>query len=212
MALRDRDEADRSPCTDRGAPSARLGTHRRRPRHRGVHRPQRRTGQRTGPRQGPGRRAPTEHRRTDYAYVSRLPADPEQMYRHLYRGLGNDALADYEAWTNVGELLQATYVPAPQRAALFRAAASIRGAAPVGDAVDAAGRTGTAVAMTGPGGLREEYIFDRKTYRYLGKRSVVVNAEKAQAPVGSVLSSTALLKVTVADRAPACPERDRCLD
>ena len=153
-----------------------------------------------------------EHRRTDYAYVSRLPADPEGMYRHLYRGLGDDALADYQAWTNVGALLDETYMPAPQRAALYRAAASIRGVAPVGKAVDAAGRTGIAVAKTSPGGVREEYIFDPQTYRYLGRRSVVVDAEKARAPVGSVLSSTALLGVTVVDRAPTCPEHDRCLD
>ncbi|WP_433464953.1 CU044_5270 family protein [Spirillospora sp. CA-128828] len=145
-----------------------------------------------------------EHLRNDYAYLSRLPADPAKMYQHLYTGLGNGPEADAQAWQNVGGMLSEAYMPAAQRAALFRAAAAIRGVTTVGRAVDAAGRTGVAVALTTPGsGVREEYIFDQKTYRYLGQRSVVTDAEQAGAPIGSVLTNSAQLKVSVADQAPA---------
>ncbi|WP_424536697.1 hypothetical protein ACOZ38_43710 [Sphaerisporangium viridialbum] len=57
-------------------------------------------------------------------------------------------------------------------------------------------------------GERQEYIFDRKTYVYLGERSVVTDAAKVGAPVGSVLTSSAQLKVSVADHAPAVVDED----
>ncbi|MCG5220144.1 CU044_5270 family protein [Streptosporangium sp. KLBMP 9127] len=144
-----------------------------------------------------------EYLRTDYAYLSRLPTDPAKMYQHLYTGLSHGARADADAWQRVGGMLTEAYLPAAQRAALFRAAAAIPGVTTVGEAVDAAGRTGVAAARTEPAlGIREEYIFDRKTYRYLGVRRVVTDAVRAKAPVGSVLTSSALLKVSVADHAP----------
>ncbi|GAA2671476.1 hypothetical protein GCM10010412_051000 [Nonomuraea recticatena] len=144
-----------------------------------------------------------EYLRTDYAYLSRLPTQPEQMYRHLYTGLGSGPEADAEAWNRVGDMLAEAYLPRAQRAALFRAAAAIRGVTTVDSAVDAAGRTGVAAARTNPGlGIQEEYIFDPSTYRYLGRRSVVSDAAAAQAPLGTVLTSSALLKVTVAGQAP----------
>ncbi|NDU76420.1 hypothetical protein GWI34_27885 [Actinomadura sp. DSM 109109] len=145
-----------------------------------------------------------EHLRNDYAYLSRLPAEPAEMYEHLYTGLGNGPEADAAAWQNVGGMLTEAYMPRAQRAALFRAAAAIRGVTTVGRAVDAAGRTGIAVTLNPPGSaLREEYIFDGRTYEFLGRRSVVVNAAQAGAPVGSVLTDSAQLKVSIADRPPA---------
>ncbi|SDM06987.1 CU044_5270 family protein [Nonomuraea jiangxiensis] len=143
-----------------------------------------------------------EFLRTDYAYVSKLPTDTEGMRRHLYTQLPFDGLQNYEAWNRVGGLLDESYLPAAQRAALFRAAATIPGVVTVKESQDAAGRKGIAAAMVSPLGVREEYIFDRKTYDYLGRRGVVVDAKLANAPVGSVVSSSALLKVSVADSAP----------
>ncbi|MFG6200531.1 CU044_5270 family protein [Nonomuraea sp. JJY05] len=154
----------------------------------------------------PGRAADFDDRaeflRNDYAYVSKLPTDTEGMRRHLYTQLPNGRLQDYEAWNRVGGLLEESYLPAAQRAALFRAAATIPGVVTVKKAQDAAGREGIAAAMVSPNGVREEYIFDRKTYDYLGRRGVVVDAKLAHAPVGSVVSSSAQLKVSVADSAP----------
>lgn len=142
-----------------------------------------------------------EFLRNDYAYVSRLPTEPRKMYEHLYTRLGTGPQADTEAWMRVGGLLTEAYLPSAQRVALYRAAAAIPGVATVDKAVDAAGRKGIAAAKT-IGGVRREYIFDRRTYQYLGQREVVVNAALAKAPVGSVLTSTAQLKVSIADRAP----------
>ncbi|RFS86116.1 hypothetical protein D0T12_05675 [Actinomadura spongiicola] len=51
-------------------------------------------------------------------------------------------------------------------------------------------------------GVREEYIFDPRTYQYLGERTVV-DSGPLKTPVGSVLTASALLKVSVADTAPA---------
>ncbi|SEG67441.1 hypothetical protein SAMN05444920_103872 [Nonomuraea solani] len=150
-----------------------------------------------------------EYLRNDYAYVSRLPAEPAKMYQHLYSHLGLGAEADTEAWQRVRDLLSEAYLPAAQRAALFRAAAAIPGVITVDDAVDAVGRKGIAAARVDPViGERQEYIFDRRTYMYLGERSVVTDAAKAGAPVGSVLTSSAQLKVSVADHAPAVTDRN----
>ncbi|TYB42100.1 hypothetical protein FXF69_34525 [Actinomadura chibensis] len=158
-----------------------------------------------GPAGGPERLADFDGRaeflRNDFAYVSRLPVEPRGMYEHLYTRLGSGARADVEAWMRVGGLLTEAYLPSAQRVALYRAAAAIPGVTTVDGAVDAAGRTGVAAAKT-VGGVRREYIFDRRTYRYLGQREVVTDAALAKAPVGSVLTSTAQLKVSVADRAP----------
>ncbi|GAB3960689.1 hypothetical protein GCM10029978_010700 [Actinoallomurus acanthiterrae] len=126
------------------------------------------------------------------------------MRAHLYTGLTpGTADGDLEAWSRVGGMLTEAYMPAAQRAALFRAAATIPGAEAVGSAEDAAGRTGVAVARVEPAlGERTEYIFDRRTYTFLGQRTVVVDAKKAQAPVGTVTESTAQLSVRIADSAP----------
>lgn len=144
-----------------------------------------------------------EHQRTDYAYLSRLPADPAKMREHLYRGLAQDPLADYKAWGQVGSMITQAYMPSAQRAALFRAAGTIPGVETVDEAEDAAGRRGVAVAMANTlGGVRHEYIFDSATYLYLGERVVVTDAARAGAPEGTLLTSTAQLKVEVADSAP----------
>ncbi|MGC5010698.1 CU044_5270 family protein [Streptosporangium sp. DT93] len=143
------------------------------------------------------------HLRTDYAYLSRLPADPAGMREHLYTGLTGGVLDHYEAWGRVGAMVTQAYMPAAQRAALFRAAGTIPGVRTAEGVEDAAGREGVAAVMSNPeSGVRHEYIFDPATYRYLGERMVVTDAARAGAPVGEVLTSTALLKAEVADDAP----------
>ncbi|GAB2846654.1 hypothetical protein GCM10027176_57930 [Actinoallomurus bryophytorum] len=147
-----------------------------------------------------------DYLRTDYAHLSRLPTDPAKMYEHLYIQLGTGPLADARAWDYVGGMLVEAYMPAAQRAALFRAAAMIHGVTVVRSATDAAGRRGIAVASTWKG-LRTEYIFTPETYQFLGLRTVVVGPTRVKAPVGSVLTSTAQLSVSVADHAPKVKRR-----
>ncbi|GLY88539.1 CU044_5270 family protein [Actinoallomurus iriomotensis] len=144
-----------------------------------------------------------EYLRNDYAYLSRLPTDTTGMRRHLYVGAKRGAEGDRDAWQRVGGMLTEAYLPAAQRAALFRAAATIPGAEAVASAQDAAGRAGVAVAMTDPeAGTRQEYIFDRRTYLYLGARTVIVDPAKARGTKGGVTESTAQLSVRVSDAAP----------
>ena len=142
-----------------------------------------------------------DYLRTDYAHLSRLPTDPAKMYEHLYIQLGNGPKADVHAWDNVGGMLTEAYMPAAQRAALFRAAAMIHGVTVVSSATDAAGRRGVGVALTA-NGLRDEYIFTPNTYQFLGRRTVVAGPTRVKAPIGSVLTSMAQLSVSVTDHPP----------
>jgi hypothetical protein len=139
---------------------------------------------------------------THYTAVTRLPTDPGRMRDWLYHGDGGESRTDEEAWLLVGDLLSENYLPPAQRAALFKAAAGIEGVTVMENAQDAAGRVGIAVGRPGDLGLRNDLIFDPKTYAFLGERGVVVDAEAAKAPAGSLITSTAQLKVSVADSAP----------
>lgn len=140
-------------------------------------------------------------RDTAYTSLKKLPADPEKMRAYLYDRPHGDNPPDTEAWTAVGDLLRETYVPAPQRAALFKAAATIPGVTVTENTEDAAGRTGIGVGRVS-GGVREEIIFDPSTYELLGERGIVVDEKEAKAPTGSLVASTAQLEVTVDDAAP----------
>lgn len=140
-------------------------------------------------------------RDTAYTTLKRLPTDPDEMRTYLYSRSHGDNPPDTGAWTAVGDLLRETYLPAPQRAALFKAAATIPGVSVTENAEDAAGRTGIGVGRVS-NGVREEIIFDPGTYELLGERGVVVDAEEAKAPVGSLVASTAQLEVAVDDTAP----------
>ncbi|MBX6382464.1 MAG: CU044_5270 family protein [Microbispora sp.] len=141
-------------------------------------------------------------RETAYTNLKKLPTDPEKMRAYLYDRPHGDNPPDSAAWTAAGDLLRETYMPAPQRAALFKAAATIPGVTVTENAEDAAGRTGIGVGRVF-GGVREEIIFDPSTYELLGERGIVVDAEQAKAPVGKLVASTAQLKITVEDSAPA---------
>jgi len=143
----------------------------------------------------------------DYVHLSKLPTDPNGMLAYL-RGLGGGGKGDanYGVWRAAGDLLRESYLPPAQRATAYRAIKLIPGVQLVDRAQDAAGRTGIGVGFVDTRrGLREELVFAPDTYRFLGERAFVVDAAKAQAPVGSQLAGTAELSITVADSAPAAP-------
>ncbi|WP_182904415.1 CU044_5270 family protein [Microbispora sp. H13382] len=140
-------------------------------------------------------------RDTAYTTLKKLPADPEKMRAYLYDRPRGDNPPDTGAWTAVGDLLRETYVPAAQRAALFKAAATIPGVTVAENIEDAAGRSGIGVGRVS-GGVREEIIFDPSTYELLGERGIVVDEKEAKAPAGSLVASTAQLEVTADDTAP----------
>ncbi len=66
------------------------------------------------------------------------------------------------------------------------------------DMVDAAGRHGIAVGRT-YNGQRQELIFDRQTFAYLGTRELTTEPIYGL-PAGTVIGFTAVLKVAVVDR------------
>jgi hypothetical protein len=147
-----------------------------------------------------------EWARRDYPYLKSLPTDAKGMLAAIRRSTGQSAPSDLQVWRAVGDMLVESYLPPAQRAAVFRAAKLIPGVTVVQGAKDAADRTGVAVArIDEEAGVRAEIIFDPKTYLYLGEREFVVDAAKAAAPVGSQISATAELSVSVVDTAPKPP-------
>ncbi|MFE5191043.1 CU044_5270 family protein [Streptomyces sp. NPDC056628] len=140
-----------------------------------------------------------------YDVLATLPTDPDALLRRIYRQ--SDATRDHEvprdqaAFVAIGDLLTESYPPAGVSAALYKAAAKIPGVVMVEDAVDATGRHGVAIAREdGTAGERTEWIFDKKTLRFLGERIVVVKAvEDSPFEVGTVTFTSAITQRAVVD-------------
>ncbi|NBM15144.1 CU044_5270 family protein [Streptomyces sp. GC420] len=139
-----------------------------------------------------------------YNYLTTLPTDPDVLLRKIYKeteGMGNGP--DQQAFTTIGDLLGESYPPAELSSALFKTAAKIPGVVVVKDAVDAVGRHGVAVArLDETSGQREEWIFDKKTRVFLGKRVVQVNNVKGEDNLikpGTVAFTSAVLKRAIVD-------------
>jgi hypothetical protein len=138
------------------------------------------------------------------AYVTSLPTDPKAMLAWLHqgdRGTYNDG-SDAMAWGKIGDTLREQYLTPPEQAALFEAAAMFPGVTLVKQA-DLAGRKGVAVSRVDHQ-VRFDYIFDAKTYDFLGERVVVVG-NLPPYPKGVVSRWTARLQVAIVDRAGQLP-------
>ncbi|MEU0565835.1 CU044_5270 family protein [Nonomuraea sp. NPDC005983] len=152
--------------------------------------------------------------KSDYATIRRLPTDVEGMRAHLdamWKPKA-DKLTPFLAFLAARELLWQTYLPAAQRSALYEALSTFPGITLDEEVQDAAGRKGIGVGFVSPDGVRWELIFDRDTYALLGDRTVVVDAEAAKSPVGTVVGATAQLEISVADSAPKVKVDDRFKD
>lgn len=148
-----------------------------------------------------------------YDALAKLPTDPDALLRRIYRD--SDAVRDKEvprdqaAFVAIGDLLTESYPPAGLTAALYRAAARIPGVVAVDDAVDAVGRHGVAIARENDtDGERTEWIFDKKTLRFLGERTVVVR-ESPDDPfeAGTVVSTSAITERAVVDANKQAPSQ-----
>ncbi|MDX3631878.1 CU044_5270 family protein [Streptomyces europaeiscabiei] len=146
-----------------------------------------------------------------YNALAELPTDPDALLQRIYRA--SDAVRDPEvprdqaAFVAIGDMLFESYPPAEVGAALYKAAAKIPGVVAVNDVVDATGRHGIAIARENPvAGERTEWIFDKKTLRFLGERSVVVKAT-ADSPlkVGTVTHTRANTERAFVDAAKQLP-------
>jgi len=144
-----------------------------------------------------------------YNTLAKLPTDPDALLKRIYRE--SDAVRDPEvprdqaAFVAIGDLLFESYPPAEVGAALYKAAAKIPGVVSVDDAVDATGRHGVAIARESDG-ERTEWIFDKKTLRFLGERVVVVKATgDSLLKVGTVRGTSAITERAVVDAAKQVP-------
>ncbi|WP_405600872.1 CU044_5270 family protein [Streptomyces sp. NBC_01410] len=143
---------------------------------------------------------------TNYRHLQTLPTDPDAMLTWLHkvdRGEGGKS-KDQNAFVLVGDLVAESLMPPKVSAALYRAAAKIPGVQIVEDSVDAAGRHGVAVARE-DSGIREELIFDKKTKKYLGERSVAVRDIEGGLKKGELEGSSAILQRAVVDRVRQTP-------
>ncbi|WP_431676709.1 CU044_5270 family protein [Kitasatospora sp. KL5] len=140
-----------------------------------------------------------------YRLLAALPADPDALLARIRAdaelnhgaGSGSTTGPDQEAFTAIGDLLRSSVAPPEVSAALYRAAARIPGVVTVDDAVDAAGRHGTAVARV-HGGERSEWIFDPGTLRLLGERTVLLQ-DGPWGRAGDEVSSIAVVTRGIVD-------------
>ncbi|MFI9307368.1 CU044_5270 family protein [Streptomyces triculaminicus] len=140
-----------------------------------------------------------------YNSVKQLPTDPDVLLKRLYRwGKTGDPQADWTAFGEIGQLLEEQIATPEVSAALFKAAAKIPGVTLVDKAVDATGRTGVAITHTGPNS-RQEWIFDRNTYQYLGQRDVLVKPYRGLEP-DTVTRETVVIKRAVVNAKKELPD------
>ncbi|MFF5985128.1 CU044_5270 family protein [Streptomyces olindensis] len=105
---------------------------------------------------------------TEYAKLKKWPTDPDKLLDVLSLRDPGSPEAAQDAYLNACLLLRGPRVMPPGlQAAAFEAVAKLPGIRLDHDAVDALGRRGVAVSYPG---LSFAFIFDRKTYAYLGLR------------------------------------------
>jgi hypothetical protein len=144
--------------------------------------------------------------RPAYARLGAWPTDPVQVRAKIVAGTGEDPL---RIWSSLQHLIRESVVRPSLSAALYQVAAGLDGIVLMGDAVDVAGRPGLAVAMDEGNGIRSELLFDRRTYRYLGERTVITRDRAVKISAGEyvekygTVTGTAVLAV---DLVPGLPE------
>ncbi|MFF9178801.1 CU044_5270 family protein [Streptomyces sp. NPDC014793] len=153
---------------------------------------------------GPG------HTQSPFEDLAALPRDPAAALRAIEADLhrqmdnaentkGNRHPSVNTPWVfeYLGGMLQESVDPRTT-AFLYRVAARIPGTTVVPDAVDAVGRHGVAITLNGQAEDRQEWIFDKSTYAFLGFRDVT-REDTAIGEAGSVIQTTAVLQRAVVD-------------
>nr|WP_181726541.1 CU044_5270 family protein [Micromonospora provocatoris] len=128
------------------------------------------------------------------AYLQDLPSNADDMLTHLKKMSHSTSPTPDELFSNVGDLIRSGYLSPQARAALYEAAAKIPGVAATASLIDAVGRTGVAVSLSGPL-ARYDLLFEPKTYEFLGWQVQPTPA----APAGQ-LRGEVVLTVAVVDR------------
>jgi hypothetical protein len=141
-----------------------------------------------------------------YRTLQTLPTDPHQMLAWLHKNAPAGPHRDAGTFAEIGGFASQGLMPPAVTAALFRAAALIPHVEFIPDAVDAVGRHGVAVAFTDYGD-RNELIFNKKTYAYLGSRTVVTdyNPHPNAPRKGQSIGASAFLSSTIVNTANQRP-------
>jgi hypothetical protein len=144
-----------------------------------------------------------------YEEMLALTTDPEALSQLIADGVRRCKCGqsfNQEQFVVLGDLLRMPGVPSSLRAGLFEVAKRLPDIAVVGDAKDAAGRVGVAIARYEPYDQRNELIFDPSSGELLGERTVATKAQTLDqgsggVPVaaGTVLYETAYLKSGLVD-------------
>ncbi|MCX4993522.1 CU044_5270 family protein [Streptomyces sp. NBC_00568] len=147
-----------------------------------------------------------------YDFLANLTTDPDELLKLIYKetkGQGNSP--EQQAFATIGDLLGETYPPAALSAALFKTAAKIPGVVLVKNARDAAGREGIAVArLDEASGQREEWIFNKETYTFLGQRILQVNqasGEDSLIKPGTITFTSAIVQRTIVSKIKEVPSQ-----
>lgn len=137
------------------------------------------------------------------AYLAGLPTTAQAMLAYLYQNSHGQNPPAVQAFITAGDLIRESYVRPAALAALFAAAAQIPGVSVADHAVSAAGQRGVAVQQTYHG-ISEQLIFNPRTHAFIGERQVALSASSGLS-VGTVLDSTAILRLAVVDQAGQLP-------
>ena len=137
-----------------------------------------------------------------YAQIAALPTDPARLLAQVRAGLPAGYRDDENqgAFSVVLGYLKAGPPPAVA-GALYRAAALIPGVRITPDARDATGRHGVGLYYDAGDGLRDQYVVDPATARYLGSDQYVLDHGRVRRHV----ATEALLASGVAERAGQRP-------
>ena len=139
--------------------------------------------------------------------LSNLPTDPKVLAALISsRKIEGGPPGPAEDFTQVGDLLRETDAPPALRSALFEVAANIPGVEQLGSVADNSGRIGVGVAYVS-GGSRHELIFNPTDSSLMGEEDVVVDADQAHEPVGTVTDWAVYLSSKVVDSDGAAPAR-----
>ncbi|MCO6004907.1 CU044_5270 family protein [Actinoallomurus purpureus] len=155
------------------------------------------------------------------AALRSLPTDPAKLLKAIDKiESGAGKARPQLRWETIQDLINEQYLPPKVRAALFEVIGNLPGATLDRNATDAIGRAGIAISVPDGLGGHNEMIFDRRTYQYLGSRSIAgppadgklitpfpgatpYRVPKGRPAAGTVTYASALLTVDVADHPTA---------
>ncbi|MGW7072527.1 CU044_5270 family protein [Streptomyces sp. NPDC054855] len=154
--------------------------------------------------------------RPTYDWLASLPTDPDALLKKLYaetKVTGERETKAQAVFDRIGGLVGGTIMPPENAAAFYKAAAKLPGVVQVPDAVDAAGRHGIGITIEESAfATRGEWIFDKKTFAYLGSRGYMTKNHKPGGKPGKAGNpevfngSSAVLERAVVDQRGMKPE------